>query len=203
MSASSGLRTRWYWNQLEACVERPLDCNLYSYAGNNPVSHVDPEGTWFESALDPFFIGYDIGSAIGHAIKGDWNAVKTDGIALAADVGCLLIPVATGGGAAVRAARSGVAREAAERGITYMYAGSRRATQAQVKAEQIQAAREVNGNSRLSTRAQHGYEIVDTTIGEVVKTGVSGGRRTAGGGIRACEFTGESVEPRSRSTRQV
>ena len=50
------------------------------------------------------------------------------------------------------------------------------------KAEQIQAAREVNGNSRLSTRAQHGYEIVDTTIGEVVKTGVSGGRRTAGGG---------------------
>lgn len=44
------------------------------------------------------------------------------------------------------------------------------------------AARGAHGNSRLSTRAQHGYEIVDTTTGEVVKTGVSGGRRTATGG---------------------
>jgi hypothetical protein len=44
------------------------------------------------------------------------------------------------------------------------------------------AARGVHGNSRRSTRAQHGYEIVDTTTGEVVKTGVSGGRRTANGG---------------------
>lgn len=40
----------------------------------------------------------------------------------------------------------------------------------------------IHGNSRLSTKAQHGYEIVDTTSGEVVKTGVSGGRRTATGG---------------------
>lgn len=43
-----------------------------------------------------------------------------------------------------------------------------------------------HGNSRASTKAQHGYEIVDTTTGEVVKTGVSGGRRTvAGGSYRA------------------
>jgi RHS repeat-associated protein len=34
-----------------------------------------------------------------------------------------------------------------------------------------------NGNARTSTKAQHGYEIVDTTsAGSVVKTGVSGGR---------------------------
>ena len=39
-----------------------------------------------------------------------------------------------------------------------------------------------NGNSLASRNAQHGYEIVDTTTGEVVKTGVSGGRRTQGGG---------------------
>ena len=40
----------------------------------------------------------------------------------------------------------------------------------------------VNGNSRASTLAQHGYEIVDTMTGDVVKTGISGGRRTATGG---------------------
>ncbi|MBK9974758.1 MAG: hypothetical protein IPP14_08285 [Planctomycetes bacterium] len=36
-----------------------------------------------------------------------------------------------------------------------------------------------NGNKLRSTRAQHGYEIVDTKTGDVVKTGVSGGKRTA------------------------
>jgi hypothetical protein len=40
----------------------------------------------------------------------------------------------------------------------------------------------INGNSLKSTKAQHGYEIVDTTTGKVVKTGVSGGKRTANGG---------------------
>lgn len=38
-----------------------------------------------------------------------------------------------------------------------------------------------HGNSRLSERAQHGYEIVDTTTGEVVKTGVSGSALLPGG----------------------
>ena len=50
----------------------------------------------------------------------------------------------------------------------------------------------VHGNSRLSTRAQHGYEIVDTTTGQVVKTGVSGGRRTA---------TGASARANSQANR--
>lgn len=43
-------------------------------------------------------------------------------------------------------------------------------------------AKAINGNSRLSTKAQHAYEIVNTANNEVVKPGVSGGRRTATGG---------------------
>ncbi|MBZ0136285.1 MAG: hypothetical protein K8I27_07930 [Planctomycetes bacterium] len=39
-----------------------------------------------------------------------------------------------------------------------------------------------NGNNARSTKAQHGYEIVDQNTGKVVKTGVSGGRRTSTGG---------------------
>ena len=44
------------------------------------------------------------------------------------------------------------------------------------------ASKGVNGNSRASTKAQHGYEIIDTVDGTVAKTGVSGGKRTVDGG---------------------
>lgn len=43
----------------------------------------------------------------------------------------------------------------------------------------------VNGNSKLSTNAQHLYEIVNTKTGQVVKTGVSGGKIVNGESVRA------------------
>jgi hypothetical protein len=44
----------------------------------------------------------------------------------------------------------------------------------------------VHGNSADSPNAQHGYEIRDTKTGEIVKVGISGGKRTAdGGSVRA------------------
>jgi URI fold toxin 2 len=44
--------------------------------------------------------------------------------------------------------------------------------------------RAVNGNSKLNEKAQHLYEIYDST-GKVVKTGVSGGEEVAGESARA------------------
>ena len=41
--------------------------------------------------------------------------------------------------------------------------------------------KKVNGNSKQSTKAQHGYEIVDTKTGKVSKTGVSGSKLNQNG----------------------
>ncbi len=75
----------------------PQSLNRYSYVVNNPLKYRDPTGHWFETALDIAGIIWDI-----HDIKSEGLNFWT-GAALTVDVVCLVLPVATGGGAAVRA----------------------------------------------------------------------------------------------------
>jgi hypothetical protein len=75
----------------------PQSLNRYSYVLNNPLRYTDPSGHWFETALDIAGILYDVCEI--HRDGLNWK----NGLALAVDVGCLLLPVATGGGMVVRA----------------------------------------------------------------------------------------------------
>jgi hypothetical protein len=69
----------------------------YAYVNNNPVRYNDPSGHWIESLFDIASIIYDISDISQSGLN--WGT----GLALAADIGSLILPGITGGGAAVRA----------------------------------------------------------------------------------------------------
>jgi RHS repeat-associated protein len=70
----------------------------YAFVNNNPVRYTDPSGHWIETALDIAFIAYDIYDISSNGLN--W----VNGLSLAADVACTVLPIATGGGILVRAA---------------------------------------------------------------------------------------------------
>lgn len=79
----------------------PQALNRYSYGLNNPVRNTDPTGHWIKSAIDIAFISYDVYDISQNGLN--W----TNGLALAADVASLALPVVAGGGLAVRAVAHG------------------------------------------------------------------------------------------------
>ena len=78
----------------------------YSYAMNNPLRYSDPTGLIVDTIADVVFVGYDIYNIFNENIFGDNcpGSLGTNLTALAADVGGVFVPFATGGGVAVRAA---------------------------------------------------------------------------------------------------
>jgi RHS repeat-associated protein len=96
----------------------PQSLNRFAYVYNNPLKSTDPTGHWIESAVDSACIADDIWDIPRNGLTWD------NGLALAADVGGLLLPGLTGMGMAVcggRAAKAAV--EAASHGDEMVDAG--------------------------------------------------------------------------------
>lgn len=72
-----------------------LGTNLFAYCSNNPVNRTDDQGTFWDTLLD-------VGCALYSAWQVVTNPSPENWLALGADVACIVVPFATGGGAAVR-----------------------------------------------------------------------------------------------------
>jgi RHS repeat-associated protein len=102
---------------LAASLEDPQRWARYPYARNNPMRYVDPDGRWLDTVLDIAFLAYDVYD-IGRSVVRGEGVSGTQLMAAGADLAGVFIPVATGGGSAVRAAaKVDALAHAAPRGI--------------------------------------------------------------------------------------
>lgn len=81
------------------------DVNMYAYATGDPINFSDPTGEAADTLLDAAFIAYDLGRIFHDNILNDCGNLGENMTALGADSLGLLIPFATGLGAAVRVGR--------------------------------------------------------------------------------------------------
>jgi hypothetical protein len=97
------------------------------------------------------------------------------------------VPIVPGGaGVVIKGARAG------DKAITVGKALDKAGDMGKVGEKAGDVGKAVHGNSKVSTKAQHNYDIVNTETGEVVKTGVSGGKETK---------TGESYRGKSQANK--
>jgi len=148
----------------------PHSFNRYAYANNNPYRYADPSGNIpLDTVWDIANIAIGVGSFVKNVSIGNYAGAAVDAVGVVVDTGAAVLPYIPGGvGSAIRAKR---AADAVGISTDVLRSGD----------EVVDAAKAVHGNSKMSTRAQHGYEIVDTKTGEVVKTGVSSGKLTKNG----------------------
>jgi RHS repeat-associated protein len=93
-------------------ADDPQTWNRYTYARNNPLKYLDPDGNAFDTFFDVAFVAYDLFD-IGRSVVRGQGVSGTQLLALGGDVLGAAIPFATGIGAAVRAERGIVTFERA------------------------------------------------------------------------------------------
>lgn len=92
---------RQAWQPRGGVPDTPQELNRYAYARNNPLRYTDLTGHAVESA-DIAFIAYELYDISQNGLT--WE----NGLALAADVGWLILPELTSSGALVRAVADAV-----------------------------------------------------------------------------------------------
>ncbi len=148
------------WLTPDPLAEKQYQSGPYSFCYANPVIVIDKDGRYGETLWDVLNVVMDVKSLASNIKDGHVGSALVDAVGLVYDVAAVALPlVPAGAGTAMNAIRKGD--------------------------DVVDAAKVVHGNSKLSTKAQHAYDIINTKTGEIVKTGVSGGSIRNGKSVRA------------------
>ena len=159
------------WDRIDSLAEKLPGVSPYVFCSGDPVNHVDKDGKWAETLWDIANVVMDVKSACDNFSNGNTKAGLVDvGAGIVDGLAAVLPFVPAGAGTALKVARAAdgakVAGKIADKSIDI-------------------AKSVVHGNSKLSTKAQHAYDIIDKRTNKVVKTGVSGGKIKNGKSLRA------------------
>ena len=161
------------WDRVDPLAEKYYGISPYAYCENDPVNAIDPDG---KNSLKLLLKGaYKVGKTV--AKNGLSSLTK---------------------GATYTAAFNGVVDDAKtvfdsnastwDRAVAGVSLASEIVSPVSLKEGKSiynNAKSLVHGNSKMSTKAQHAYDIINTKTNKIVKTGVSGGPIKDGKSVRA------------------
>jgi RHS repeat-associated protein len=102
----TNIGARWYNSELGRFMSpdpvgfnagNTLSFNRYLYGNNNPYTFYDPDGEYFDLAIEFVSIGFGISSAINNIKEGNYGSAALDVVGVAFDAGMALIPGVPGG----------------------------------------------------------------------------------------------------------
>ena len=164
------------WLSPDPLAEKYYNVSPYAFCNNNPVNFVDPDGRFPDVLWDIASIGMGVRSFVQNIKSGNVSGAVGDAVGIAIDAVAAAVPFVPGGVGAVRASAKAVnaidnAADAAKTART-----GELADVVKTMGDMSETSKVTHGNSRMSTKSQHAYDIIDSETGNVVKTGVSGGK---------------------------
>lgn len=150
------------WHVMDPLCEKYYDVSPYAYCADDPVNAIDPDGKsiWTKMLKTTMKIGSRVAS----------NGLKELGKAATyaeavSDIKENANTVVDGNASTIDRIGAGVSLASELLPISF----------GDVK-DVVKIVKNVHGNSKLSTKAQHAYDIIDKRTDKVVKTGISGGK---------------------------
>ena len=146
-----------------------LGFNMYAYCGNNPVARADTGGQFWDTVFDIASVVYSaVQVCLAPTVVSNW-------LSLGADLVSLVVPFASGGGAAVRAlSKADDIYDAAKTidNVSDVADATVDVAKASDKLnEGDKVAEKVHGNSLKSTKETIGYALKSVDTGEIMKYG--------------------------------